>query len=255
MDAGLTSDPIAWVRAVHAWDPNATIAGRAAAHLTFAPDLAVTEIEVYRAGLQSDRGPLRFRRHLLNPELTTWVGSLRVATPEASALTAALAGDYDPATIALRKSMVSVASLSDAARLLATRPAHRLRTVLRDVSNNPWSVAEVRAHRLLRRAGIGGWIGNYPIAVDGQVLTVDIAIPEARVAIEVNSFEFHSQRAAMERDAFRSNALLSIGWRPYVLTPRQIAERPDETINWLRSVAGRRALRSRATQPPAPIRQ
>lgn len=41
MEAERARDPLAWVRAVHAWDPNAVIAGRAAAHLAFAPELVV----------------------------------------------------------------------------------------------------------------------------------------------------------------------------------------------------------------------
>jgi very-short-patch-repair endonuclease len=41
---------------------------------------------------------------------------------------------------------------------------------------------------------------------------IDIAVPEAKLAIEVDSFEAHGSAAAMEHDAARSNLLVSKGW-------------------------------------------
>lgn len=243
LDAALRDDPAAWMRAVHAWDCNAVLAGRAAAWLTFAPAVAVTQVLVYSRTRLLDRGPLRFRRHELCPELTGWVEGMHVTTPEATALTAALEGDFEPATTALRSALVGIDSLREAARALRVRPAATLRAVLRDLSGNPWSVAEVEAHRLLRAAGVTGWIGNHHVSVGGMQLVLDIALVAARVAFEVNSFQFHSSRDAQARDAVRLNALLAAGWRVYTLTPAQIRLHPEETAHWIRSVVRRRERR------------
>jgi len=246
MDGALVEDPVAWMRAVHAWDPNAVVAGRAAASLAFAPETTVDRVSVYTSSRIADRGMLRFRRHVLRPELTSWVGGLRITMPAATGLTAALEGDYEPATTALRLSLVDVGALRECGRLLTVRPAGRVREVLRDLSGNPWSVAEVDAHRLLRGGGVTGWMGNHPVVLRGSRYVLDLAFPEAKVAFEVNSFQFHSSKQAMMRDAGRANALLAAGWRPYVLMPTQIAHHPEETLDFVRSVVRRREQRSRA---------
>lgn len=245
MDAVLVNDPGAWIRAVHAWDPNAIVAGRAAASLTFAPDTAVGHVLVYTSSRMADRGMIRFRRHALHQDLISWVGDLRVTTPAATGLTAALEGDYEPVTTALRLAVVDVEMLNECGRLLTIRPAAGVRSVLRDVSSNPWSVAEVEAHRLLRGAGITGWLGNEPMMIDGRRYVLDIPFPAAKVAFEVNSFEFHSSKQAMMHDAGRANALLAAGWRSYVLMPTQIVDHPDETLHFIRRVVRLREQRSR----------
>jgi very-short-patch-repair endonuclease len=243
MDVKQAQDPFAWVRAAHAWNPNAVIAGRAAARLTYDSETIVDEVAVYTATKISDRGRLRFVRHPLHPKLTMWRGAFRVTIPEASGLTAALAGDFEPATTALRKSLATPSSLADAARLLDLRPARRLHGVIRDLSGNPWSVAEVQAHRILRDGGVSGWVGNHEVVAGGRTYFLDIAFPEARIFFEVNSFLHHSRREAMSRDAAKANALVADGWRMYTLTTDQIAYHPEATLDFIRSVLRRRELR------------
>ena len=247
MDAALAQDPVAWMRAVHAWDRNAVVVARAAASLTFAPETVLDHVSVYTASRLRDRGLIRFRCHELDPELTSWVGNLRVTTPAATSLTAGLEGDYDPATAALRLSIVDLEALGECARRLNIRPAQNVRGVLRDLGGNPWSVAEVDAHRLLRGAGITGWVGNHGVVINGRRYVLDIAFPAARVAFEVNSFQFHSSRQAMVRDAGRANAILAAGWRLYVLMPGNITQHPQETLAFVRSVTRRREQRGGAT--------
>lgn len=245
VDAALVRDPVAWMRAVYAWDPNAVVAGRAAASLTFAPGLSVTLVSVYTDSRLADRGPIRFRHHALESELTAWVGDLRVTTPAATGLTAALDGDFEPATAALRLSLTKVGDLTECARRLRVRPRIRVSEVLRDLSGNPWSVAEVQAHRLLRGAGVTGWVGNYPVVLQGSRYVIDLAFPRSKVAFEINSFEFHSSKQAMMRDAGRANAMLAAGWRSYVLMPTQITDYPEETLDFIRVVVRQRDQRSR----------
>ncbi len=236
MDAGLAADPVAWMRAVHRWDHNAVLAGAAASFLTFDAEADLDEILVCARTRLADRGPIRFLRHALDPDLATWVRGVRVTTPAATALTAGLRGDYATATNALRLGVASQESLRDASERLTVRPREPLVHVLHNLSANPWSVAEVDAHRLFRAAGIRGWVGNYEVVVDGHAFAIDIALPESRIAFEINSFEFHSRREDMMRDSSRANLLASAGWRQYVLLPTQVSNQPRETMEFVRQV-------------------
>ncbi|MFT3887722.1 MAG: hypothetical protein QM713_06120 [Arachnia sp.] len=247
LDAELADEPLAWMRAVHRWDPNAVLAGAAAARLTFAPGSRPKQVLVYARTKLADRGLVRFHRHRLPPDLTMWRHGVHVTSPAVTALTAALAGDYETATAALRERAARQDTLQEAARRLLVRPRDQLDRALVDLSGNPWSVAEVEAHRLFRAAGIRGWVGNHEVVAGGQAFCLDIALPESRTAFEINSFEFHSGREAMMRDARRANLLALAGWRQYVLLPTQITNDPHETIEFIRNVVWARQRGARGT--------
>ena len=238
LDAGLAEEPRPWIRAVQLWKPNAVIGGGAAAALTFAPELQLTSLHVYCETRQQDVGPLRLHRMMLPAHMVMCLGAgaLRVTTPAATCLTAGLEGDLTPGTTGLRLGAVSVAGLKTTANSWRTRRSNALAEVVRDLSGNPWSIAEVQAHRLFRKAGITGWFGNHRIRVGSRTLVLDVAIPEAKVAFEINSFQFHSSREAMLHDSVRANALTALGWRVYTLTPGQITQHEEETGEFIRSV-------------------
>ena len=63
------------------------------------------------------------------------------------------------------------------------------------------------------------------VRVEGYV--VDAFWPEASLVVEVDGYEFHSDRAAFERDHAKIGALLVAGYRVLPLTYRQVVERPD----------------------------
>lgn len=236
MDAGLVEDNFAWIRAVSLWNPNAVVAGAAAAALDFDPTLQPAEVAVYFEGPMTDRGPLRFFRAKLDPDLLDWHGDVRVTGPTGTAITAALTGDLSPGTTALRKGLTSPTRIGLAAESWSPRTRNRARDVALDFSRNPWSPAEVDAHRLFREAGIRGWTGNGEIWFGERKFVADILIRRAKIAFEVNSFEFHSSRGAMEQDSSRLNQFLSHGWRSYTLTPGQIRDQREETKAFVRSV-------------------
>ena len=58
--------------------------------------------------------------------------------------------------------------------------------------------------------------------IEGQ--EVDAAWIEERVAVEIDSWEYHRTRAAFERDRVRTEVLVAAGWRPIRVTPRRIAQ-------------------------------
>lgn len=247
MDKGLEPDPRAWIRATALWNPNAVISGAAAAALTFDPGAEVTTIDVHVKGELADRGPIRFRRDTIDPELLDWVDGIRVTGPVATAITAGIVGDFGPGTAALRMGATTPPAVSEHAAMWSQRSVVRARDVALALSGNPWSPAEVEAHELFRAAGVRGWAGNREVLVNGRRLVPDIGLHRARIAFEVNSFQFHSSRTAMEHDAARHNQFQSIGWDSYVLTPAQIRDHRAETIEFVRSVVWARHRRFRRT--------
>lgn len=55
-----------------------------------------------------------------------------------------------------------------------------------------------------------GWSIKCQFELEGYF--IDLAIPEAHLAVEVDSFAAHGSSKAMEHDAVRSNRMLAVGW-------------------------------------------
>ena len=78
----------------------------------------------------------------------------------------------------------------------------------------PESVFETRLLRVLRRARLPDPVPQYRVRSGGRtVAVVDFAYPDVKLAIEADSFRWHSDRADWERDRARRNALTLLGWR------------------------------------------
>ncbi len=72
---------------------------------------------------------------------------------------------------------------------------------------------EVKVLRLLREEGYPPPIRQKVLDDDGSFVgRVDLAFVDRRLIIEVDSFRFHSGRAAWSRDRERRNALTALGW-------------------------------------------
>ncbi|GAB3813105.1 hypothetical protein GCM10028820_07290 [Tessaracoccus terricola] len=236
----LAEDPRAWIRAVNLWNPNAVIAGCAAASITFDTEIPLTTVSVHVKDRIDDRGPLRFIAGQPDSDLLEWKDGIQVTGPEATALTAGLEGQLRPGTEALRLGVTTPGKILDAAEGWTLRSRRAARAVALDLSGNPWSPAEVDFHRLLRKAGIQGWQGNQAVWLGGSKFVPDASIHAAKIAFEVNSVEHHSSREAMEQDASRLNTFLAHGWRSYAFIPSQIRDFEAETIEFLRSVVWKR---------------
>lgn len=245
MDPGLLEDPAAAIRAVSLWDPNAIIGGRAAAALTFDPEMDLEAIDVFAQVKHGNRGLVRFHGDTIDPDLTRWEAGVRVTEPVATVLSAGILGDLNIGTRALKLEMVTPEEVGKQAERWTRRRAVKARDVARALSGNPWSVAEIQAHELFRDAGLEGWEGNRSVWVGDDELIPDIGFHDAKIAFEIDSYEFHSAREAMERDGSRRNQFHSIGWRTYSLTPRQIRVHRAETIAFVRSVVWDRHRRRR----------
>ena len=101
------------------------------------------------------------------------------------------------------------------------------------------SVAEQRLHRLMRRAGLTGWVPNAPVRVRGRVIArADVLFPEVLLVVEVDGRRFHgSDRFQLDRD--RDNELVSAGYTVLRFTWHDLTARPQATTSLLMATLAR----------------
>jgi very-short-patch-repair endonuclease len=107
----------------------------------------------------------------------------------------------------------------------------QLRELLAGLEPGAHAESERRLHRLLRRAGVTGWVAQYEIRLAGRRRFVDVAFPHLKLAIEVDGKLGHDVMSdRFEDDRERQNALINSGWRVLRFTWRQLNDRPDWVI-------------------------
>jgi very-short-patch-repair endonuclease len=116
------------------------------------------------------------------------------------------------------------------ARLLRERSGRRgARALSRALRLEPAlmrSRAERRLRQLVRAAGLPR--PQYNTRVCGH--EVDVLWRRARLVIEIDGFDYHSTRAAFERDRRRDAELMQAGFRVVRLTWRQICDEPEAVV-------------------------
>ena len=110
-----------------------------------------------------------------------------------------------------------------------------IRRVLKTIVTGAEAESERRLHRLLRQAGLGGWVGNHPVLDHGRLVgRVDVAFPELKLAIEVDGFAYHSDHVRFQRDRTKQNDLVSLGWTILRFTWADLVERPEYVVAVIR---------------------
>ena len=103
------------------------------------------------------------------------------------------------------------------------------------------SALEVRMWRLLKKAGLHRPSAGYEFRDEhGQPGRIDLAYPEAQVAIECDGYEHHGTREAFESDRFRGTRLAALGWRVFPVTSRQLDERPARVVQLVKEALSHR---------------
>lgn len=123
---------------------------------------------------------------------------------------------------ALRRHLTTLAELDDLLRRYARRgrPGIRnLRMLVRarmDTQAKPTdSSPEVSMLQLIRRHGLPEPVRQFQVMHQGRKIgRVDLAYPDARIAIEYDSDEFHTGRVASEHDSRRRHTMIAAGWLP-----------------------------------------
>lgn len=140
---------------------------------------------------------------------------------------------------ALQRGWLRPQDLDRRLREYPNRPGNRqLRRLQHNVGDGAAAESERVLHRLLRRAGIRGWLPNHEIWAGGElVAVVDVALPVQRIAIEVDGMAYHVDVERFRRDRTRQNALVGLGWTVLRFTWADLTERPGYVINTVRRLA------------------
>lgn len=199
-------------RAVCLFDPDAVIAGDAAAWLSGWPLRQPATVLVYSPHRRRPAAGYEFRRralprHLIAKKDGYWVTSRALTALDAPPSV------KDPTEYALRKG----ASVADLDRVLASTPRRRGNTARRrrlaQARDEPWSSAERKAHAALRRGRISGWRANVGVYDSyGRRLGVgDLVFGDLRLVIEIDGPTHDSRDGAID-DAIRDEDMWRAGW-------------------------------------------
>ena len=108
----------------------------------------------------------------------------------------------------------------------------QLKVLRSEIEPGAQAESERRMHRLLRRAGISGWVAQYQVQLPIGTRYIDIAFPEQRVAIEVDGRRTHDASSdRFEDDRARQNELAALGWRVLRVTWTMITRRPETVLH------------------------
>lgn len=90
----------------------------------------------------------------------------------------------------------------------------QLRRLYDEIVAGAQAESERMLHVILRSSGVRGWLPQYRVQLGGRVAYIDVALPEFKIAIEVDGRDAHgpwSDRFADDRA--RQNDLVAAGWR------------------------------------------
>lgn len=217
--------------ALMAWDPDAVITGVAAARLLGIAPRMEGPIEFHSR--RKKWAPAGFRLHRSGVDEADVVapGDLRVTRVARTALHLAARDNGAMVDEALRLRRVTLEHLADALGRSLRRSGNRVRRlVLRDSRDEPWSQGERELHRLLRRAGITGWVTNLRVELD-TTRFLDVAFLAERLVIEFDG-RLHHGAERFEDDRERQNALVHAGWTVVRVTWRML----QHPVEWLAMV-------------------
>lgn len=226
--------------------PRAVATERSAAWLWQLPGFA-SDVPVVLVPIGTDHRPLdgRLREtRLLPAHHVTARHKIPVVTP--ARLIVELAAREHPGRVeraaenALASSILTAEALAGVVSEMAGR-GRRGSTFLRGLSAElvpgyvpPASELEARFRDLLRSAGIRGGVTQADVGGDEWVGRVDIAFPNAKLVVELDSRRWHQARSAMESDRTRDNRLVVAGWRVVRITWRQLLDDPAGVVALLR---------------------
>jgi very-short-patch-repair endonuclease len=92
------------------------------------------------------------------------------------------------------------------------------------------SAAERLLVRLLREAGIDGWVLGHPLGP----YRIDLAFPAQRVAIEVDGWAWHVDPERFRADRRKGNYVTRCGWDLLRFTWHGLNAQPDQSITEIR---------------------
>ncbi|MGA4506901.1 DUF559 domain-containing protein [Propionibacteriaceae bacterium G1746] len=248
--AGLADNFRAKCMAIMLWDPDAVIAGRAAAKLDYWPDARVEVVEFHST--RKKTAPRGFRLHrsrVPDADIVERVG-LRITRTARTTLDLARHDNGEAIDEAFRQTRLQPGDLVKALGRSARRWGNKVRRfVVRNSRARPWSQGERRLHKTFWDHGLTGWVTNYKTYASGRRRYLDLVFLSERLVVEFDGFKFHD-REQFEGDRERRNALVRDGWTVLQVTWQMLAD-PAAVVALVREVLTRlRRRRPRRRQVP-----
>jgi hypothetical protein len=238
--------------------PGSLLTGPAALmhHRLRGPGMLETVDVLVPAGRQRhSTGFVRLHRTARVPAQFVTTGPLRlVMAARAVADTARLLADVrDIRAVvaeAVQQRRCTVAELAAELRQAPIRGSAMFRSVLGEVADGIRSAAEADLRKLIRAARLPVPLYNASLFIGDLFLArPDAWWPDAGVAAEVDSRQWHLSPADWDRTRARHDEMGAAGIIPLHFSPRQIRREPDDVVRLIRD-----ALRRGLERPPLPIR-
>ncbi len=229
----LTGEARVWAAWLWAGE-RATVCGPAAAFrhgmLAAAPDVVdlVLPAALHRRALPG----LRLHRHDLPLADRVGLDGLELTARPLTALeTALVVADGSTFLDRALQRHVRFASVYRAYCRHLGRPGwRRTRHLLVAAADRADSAAERLLVRILREAGIGGWVLGHPFGP----WRIDLAFPRKKVAVEVDGWAWHVDVERFRADRRKQNALVRAGWDPLRFTWHDLDGRPAAVLAEIR---------------------
>ena len=197
---------------------------------TFAPH--VVEVTVPRNSHGRSRAGCRVRRRDLTGTDVVERRGLRVTALPLTVIEAAVRRGGGPALMD-----VALQRHTDLSHLwtahLRTKGRHgspAARRLLQAAEGGAKSEAERLFKRLLTKAGISGWKANQRVAG----YEVDFLFGEAKLAVEIDGFAFHSASDDFQHDRIKQNAIALAGFQVLRFTWLDLTEYPERVLATVR---------------------
>jgi len=233
-----------WMAAVLAAGPGTVLSHRSAAELWGLLDGFTRPVHLIVPSARRERPGLRFHRSVLPDDERTVVEGIPVTTVPRALLDCA--ADMPARRLERMLNEADVLRLHDrlSVPVLLTRYPRRagsraLRAALEKRSTGTTvtrTELEERFVELVDEIGVPRPEINASLEIDGEPIEIDALWCAERVAVELDSRQFHDTPLAFERDRRRDRKLTAAGWRPVRITWRQLTEEPDAVARDLRSL-------------------
>lgn len=223
------------VRAASLWaGPSAVVSGPGAAYWHGLLDDAPTVIEVTlpRSLWRPGRPEVRVRRRDLDRADRSARAGVAVTARPLTVLETAAALPDGAAFLdrALQRRVPFPLVQAAYWRMLGAHGARRAGNLLRAAADRSASTMERHLVRLLRSAGLTGWVLNLEV---GPYL-IDVAFPDQRVAVELDGWAWHSDQERFRRDRRKGNELTLAGWTVLRITWHDLEYAPGRVLAELR---------------------
>lgn len=131
--------------------------------------------------------------------------------------------------------VVELGALAEAVAASRRAGSRQARRLLGSASDLAAAESERVALRLFHDAGITGWTPNHPVAVQGRILKVDLALVHLKIAVEIKGWAFHAAPDRAAADDARISDLQLAGWIVLPFGWHELMASPESVVAAVRA--------------------